>query len=337
MSWASDAPDARRGRVARLGGCILLLFAGCAAAAQPLLGLPIQCNVGIDCHIQNFFDHDGGPGWRDHACGSLSYDTHHGTDFRVSDLAAMEAGVNVVAAAAGIVRGVRDGEPDISVRQRGRAELRGKDAGNGVRIDHGGGWETQYSHLRRGSIAVRVGQTVEAGAILGQIGLSGNTEFPHVDFVVRRNGKTVDPFAPDGGACGTDQAGLWRPELREVLRYRPSGLLRAGFADAPPDPASARDTPTATALAADSPAIVFWMELFGLKKGDVLEMTLLDPAGRQLTGNRRVADRDKAVWHALVGKRRGGKAWAPGTYQGRVTLRRGETVVIDQARTIHLQ
>lgn len=336
MSWASDTPS-RRGPATRAGCFVLLLLAGGALAAPPLLGLPIQCNPGIDCHIQNFFDHDAGPGWRDHACGGLSYDTHQGTDFRVADLAAMEAGVDVVAAAAGIVKGVRDGEPDISVRQRGRAELRGKDAGNGVRIDHGDGWETQYSHLRRGSIAVRVGQAVEAGTVLGQVGLSGNTEFPHVDFSVRRNGKTIDPFAPDGGACGADQAGLWRPELKETLRYRPSGLLRAGFADTPPDPASARETPAATALAAGSPAIVFWMELFGLKKGDVLEMTLLDPAGQRLADSRRVADRDKAVWHALVGKRRGRKAWAPGAYQGRVTLRRGETVVIDQARTIHLQ
>jgi hypothetical protein len=111
---------------------VLLLLAGGALAAPPLLGLPIQCNPGIDCHIQNFFDHDVGAGWRDHACGGLSYDNHTGTDFRVADLAAMEAGVDVVAAAAGIVKGVRDGEPDISVRQRGRAELRGKDAGNGV-------------------------------------------------------------------------------------------------------------------------------------------------------------------------------------------------------------
>ena len=316
---------------------VLLLLAGCAAAAPPLFDLPIRCKLGVDCHIQNFFDHDAGPGWRDHACGSLSYDTHHGTDFRVADLAAMEAGVNVVAAAAGIVRGVRDGEPDISVKQRGRSKLRGRDAGNGVRIDHGDGWETQYSHLRRGSLAVSVGQRVEAGTILGQVGLSGNTEFPHVDFAVRRNGKTVDPFAPDGGACGADQAGLWRPELKDVLRYRPSGLLRAGFADAPPDRAGASDMPAAAALSADSPAIVFWMELFGLRKGDILEMRLEDPAGQRMGDSRRVADRNKAVWHALVGKRRGGQAWAPGIYQGRVTLRRGETVVIDEARTIHLQ
>ncbi len=325
-------------RTARLSGFSLLLVAGFTAAAPPLLDLPIQCNLGVDCHIQNFFDHDAGSGWRDHACGSLSYDSHQGTDFRVADRAAMEAGVNVVAAAGGIVKGVRDGEPDISVRQRGRTELHGKDAGNAVRISHEDGWETQYSHLLRGSVAVSVGQVVKAGTVLGQVGLSGNTEFPHVDFSVRRHGKAIDPFAPDGGVCGTDQRTLWRPELQQILRYRPSGLLRAGFADTPPElERNATDQPVTTALAADSPAIVFWMELFGLKKGDILEMTLVDPAGRSLARSRRIADRDKAVWHALVGKRRSNSAWTPGTYEGRVTLQRGETLVIDQARTIPLQ
>lgn len=327
-----------RHRFGRAAGFGLWFFAACVAAAPPVLELPIQCNPGIDCHIQNFFDHDAGPGWRDHACGSLSYDGHQGTDFRIADRTAMEAGVNVVAAAAGIVKGVRDGEPDISVRQRGRAELHGKDAGNAVRIDHGDGWETQYSHLRRGSLAVRVGQAVEAGTILGQVGLSGNTEFPHVDFAVRRRGKAVDPFAPESGECGTDQPGLWNPALHQALRYRPSGLLRAGFADKPPLlEHGATDRTVTMALATDSPAIVFWMELFGLKKGDIVELTLLDPAGRELAAGRYVADRDKAAWHAVTGKRRDDGAWPPGTYRGRVILRRGDTAVIDQARTITLQ
>jgi murein DD-endopeptidase MepM/ murein hydrolase activator NlpD len=337
LPWAFDLPRTPRRRIRRTG-LGLWFFAACVAAAPPTLDLPIQCNLGVDCHIQNFFDHDAGPGWRDHACGSLSYDGHQGTDFRIADRAAMNAGVNVVAAAAGIVKGVRDGEPDISVKQRGRAELHGRDAGNGVRIDHGDGWETQYSHLRRGSLAVRVGQRVEAGTVLGRVGLSGNTEFPHVDFSVRHHGKTVDPFAPDGGACGTDGPTLWAAGLKQVLRYRASGLLRAGFADAFPEiERIAIDSPVTRTLAADSPAMVFWMELFGLQKGDILEIALFDPDGRRLASNRRVADGDKAVWRAAVGKRRVGGAWAPGNYTGRVILRRGEEFVIDEARTIPLQ
>jgi murein DD-endopeptidase MepM/ murein hydrolase activator NlpD len=54
----------------------------------------------------------------------------------------MERGTEVLAAADGVVVATRDGEPDLGLRERGVEELRGRDAGNGVRIDHGGGWET---------------------------------------------------------------------------------------------------------------------------------------------------------------------------------------------------
>ncbi|WP_247877773.1 M23 family metallopeptidase [Azospirillum thiophilum] len=72
---------------------------------------------------------------------------------------------------------MRDGMEDVSIRQSGGAPA-GYDAGNAVVVDHGNGWETQYSHLKRGSVAVRPGVRVEAGTVLGQIGLSGRTEFP---------------------------------------------------------------------------------------------------------------------------------------------------------------
>jgi hypothetical protein len=321
-----------------LVGLTWLLIAATVAATPPVLGLPIQCPPLADCPIQNYVDHDAGPGWRDHACGTLSYDGHTGTDFRVADLVAMNAGVNVVAAAAGRVVATRDGEPDLSVRQRGRSSLAGKDAGNSVRLAHSDGWETQYSHLKRGSVTVRAGQSVSAGTILGQVGLSGNTEFPHVDFTVRHQGKTIDPFAPGSQphACDMQPSTLWDPALAKVLYYRPSGLLTAGFA---PEPAQ-RDKADAGAyadiwLTTASPAIVFWLSMFGLRQGDILEMWLTNPDGQVLAHSRTVAEGNKAVWFALLGKRRTA-AWPSGQYSGRVLLYRGERVVFDEARTVSL-
>jgi murein DD-endopeptidase MepM/ murein hydrolase activator NlpD len=325
-----------------LTSLMLLCHACLCVAAPPVLGLPLQCPAGTDCPIQNYVDHDTGPGWRDHACGTLSYDGHTGTDFRVADLVAMKAGVNVLAAAAGTVVAIRDGEPDTSVRQRGRSALAGKDAGNSVRLRHPDGWETQYSHLKQGSVAVRAGQLVAAGEVLGQIGLSGNTEFPHVDFTVRHLGKTVDPFAPRAGlsvtpyACGTLTHTLWDPALATVLKYRPSGLLTAGFAAETPQ----RDRAEAGAnqaieLTPASPMIVFWQSMFGLQKGDVVEMQLSKPNGQALAHSRTVAEGNKAVWFALLGKRRTA-AWPTGQYLGRVLLRRGEQVVFDETRRINV-
>jgi murein DD-endopeptidase MepM/ murein hydrolase activator NlpD len=81
--------------------------------------------------------------------------------------------------------------------------------GNGVVIDHGNGWETQYCHLKQGSVQVVTGETVTTGTALGQIGQSGRAEFPHVHFAVRHEGAKIDPFAPEATACGAAGDDLW--------------------------------------------------------------------------------------------------------------------------------
>src|SRR3954464_11204188 len=98
---------------ASLGSCVaLLLVATAASFAQPeqplTLELPLNCRFGENCFLQQYFDHDGGPGAKDFRCGPMSYDGHDGTDLRLPTMAEQKKGVEVVAAAAGIVRGLRD-------------------------------------------------------------------------------------------------------------------------------------------------------------------------------------------------------------------------------------
>ncbi len=82
-----------------------MAWGGAAVADEPppRLSLPVDCAMGTTCTIQNHFDHDPGPGYRDYACGVLSYDGEQGTDFRLPDLVAMAEGVAVLAAAPGRV------------------------------------------------------------------------------------------------------------------------------------------------------------------------------------------------------------------------------------------
>jgi murein DD-endopeptidase MepM/ murein hydrolase activator NlpD len=61
-----------------------------------------------------------------------------------------------------------------------------------VVVRHPDGVRTLYAHLA--SIAVRVGEEVSAGAVLGRVGSSGNATGPHLHFEVRVRGAAIDPL-----------------------------------------------------------------------------------------------------------------------------------------------
>lgn len=64
--------------------------------------------------------------------------------------------------------------------------------GNTVIIDHGFGYRTRYSHLDKG--AVRLGQRVKRGDIIGYVGTSGVVTGPHLHYEVLVNGVPVNPL-----------------------------------------------------------------------------------------------------------------------------------------------
>ncbi len=137
-----------------------LLIATATPAVAFELSLPIDCTPGTDCAIQHYFDRDPGDGRLDYMCTHQTYDGHDGVDIRLTDLQAMAKGVAVLAAAPGTVRATRDGMTDVSVAETGVEAVANVECGNGVMVDHDGGWATQYCHLKNGSIAVRKGERV---------------------------------------------------------------------------------------------------------------------------------------------------------------------------------
>ncbi|OWU84351.1 peptidase M24 [Oceanicola sp. 22II-s10i] len=299
---------------------LLVLALPFPAAAQPVLQLPADCSLGETCYIQNYVDTDPTEGAVDYACGVLSYDRHKGTDVALPSLAAMEAGVNVVASAAGLVRGVRDGMEDRVFTAESEAEIDGRDCGNGVVIRHEDGWETQYCHMKQGSVTVKAGDRVEAGAVLGQIGLSGRTQFPHVHLSVRYNDAVVDPFRPEAepGQCGL-AAGetLWS----DPPAYQAGGLLSAGFAAAIPDyDAVKAGTAHSAEMSSTTPAIVVWAFGFGSRMGDILSMRITGPEG-EIFATETELEKAQAQYFRAGGKRNRG-ALPPGTYTGDLTLTR---------------
>ncbi|MFW8635179.1 M23 family metallopeptidase [Cribrihabitans pelagius] len=303
----------------------LLTLAAPAAAGDFRLQFPLDCSLGDSCHIQQFVDHDPGPGARDFRCGSLSYDGHKGTDIALPYLTDMQAGAAVRAAADGVVAGTRDAMPDRYATKANAESYEGRECGNGVVLRHQGGWETQYCHMKRGSIRVGKGTRVKAGTVLGEVGLSGKTQFPHLHLSVRKDGAVVDPFAPDtldscGAAAG---ATLWAAPPA----YQPGGLLGAGFATGIPeyDAIKAGQADEAP-LPPDVPALVFWAYAFGGQAGDVLEITVTGPDGA-LVEQRATLGRAQAQFFRAAGRRLRGSGLTAGSYTGTaVLLRAGREV-----------
>lgn len=303
-------------------------------AGAPRLGFPIDCEIGKTCEVQNYVDHDPGPGAKDYRCGSNTYDAHGGVDIRLLDMAAQARGVAVLAAAPGRVARLRDGVADVSVKTIGKAALAGQDCGNGVVIDHGGGWETQYCHLAKGSIGVKVGDQVAAGQPIARVGLSGNTEYPHLHVTVRKEGTMVDPGAPSAAADACDVSGagpsLWTPAAASAMAYREGVVLNLGFAAAPVTMESIEAGGIAPPTTA-SPVLIAYARAINLRPGDVQELTILGPDGAKVaSGGQQPLDRAKAQYMSFVGKRASAGSWKPGVYTGRYIVRRGGQIVLDR-------
>ncbi len=64
--------------------------------------------------------------------------------------------------------------------------------GNLVLVQHDAEWVSAYSHLD--GLIVGEGQQLQAGQVLGHVGVSGNVSRPQLHFEVRRGGKPVDPL-----------------------------------------------------------------------------------------------------------------------------------------------
>ncbi|MBL0403513.1 M23 family metallopeptidase [Microvirga aerilata] len=311
------------------------------AAAQDIsLRLPVACEIGRTCFVQKYLDHDPSPVMRDYQCGAVGENGHDGTDIRLPSMVEQRAGVDVVAAADGKVANTREGVPDAFVTEQTREKISQIGCGNAVVIDHGNGWRTAYCHMAKGSLTVRSGREVKAGDKIGQVGLSGLTEFPHLHFTVLKDGKPVDPFAygaPEK-SCGGGKS-LWEASLQRPLAYQTGTVLNKGFA---PGPVTMEAIEAGTAeqetLTTKSPALVAYVRAIALKGGDVQTLTLFDPDGKPLAQNKAPPlDRDKAQWMAFAGVKQPSGGFRPGLYRAIYRVERDGKPAIEQAFGISLQ
>lgn len=255
-----------------------------AFAVPPAMQWPIDCRLGEDCWIVHHVDTDPGPDAKDFRCGALTYNGHKGTDIAIRDRAAMFKPVPVLAAAPGVVLGLRDTAPDhpgdaASIKAAIDA---GEECGNGVLIGHGDGWTTQYCHLKSGSVRVGKGQKVAAGTLLGHVGQSGASEFPHLHLSVKQEETVHDPFTGEAqsAGCGKDTTGvLWdRPVQAALPDANAPMLFGAGFRANPPRyDAILQDMRSPDVLPLSANALILWAMVYGLDAGDTVEIKITGP------------------------------------------------------------
>ncbi len=294
--------------------------------------MPVACNYGKDCFISNYFDHDAAvDSFKDHSCGLMSQDGYKSTDFILKNMAQMKEGVNVLAGDSGIIKSVRNDVADVNVDLSGTEAVRGYECGNGLLIEHKRGYETQYCHLKKDSINVKRGDKVEKGQIIGQVGLSGLTSFPYLEFTVRMNGKALDPFTGEDPVSGKAEVAcdsldiypLWDKVTEKLLSYITTAQLSSGFSSKVPNAQGAREGRyTATSIDNNTKLLSFWIDILGAVKGDKLKMSIISTGGEEIYSNTKTFTSDKRHLFQLIGTKLDDnkKVWPNGTYIGKAKL-----------------
>jgi murein DD-endopeptidase MepM/ murein hydrolase activator NlpD len=227
------------------------------------------------------------------------------------------AGVPVRAAAAGTVRAVRDGVADQPPDGSLRRDYGQQSCGNGVAVAHDDGWETQYCHLRQGSVRVHPGDQVTTGQPLGLVGMSGEANFPHVHLSLRHHGEQVDPFT--GGtadsACGETGTPLWTGRAAGALGYVEVPIAVVGLGDRVPEHREIVSGAAGDAVLAPDRPLVGYVLAYGLRRGDRIELAILGPDGTELNRMAFPVEEDAPRASRSAGRKAPASGWPPGTYR----------------------
>ena len=238
-------------------------------SSTPLLW-PVAGAEGRDWVINSYVDLDPTSGIRDYTgatgSGAKTSNGHSGIDIDSPNFRWMDAGVPiVVAAASGVVTNLRDGEPDRNTSCAGNP--------NFVHVRHADGVTALYYHLKKGSVAVSLGQQVSAGDALGIAGSSGCSTAPHLHFELRDAAtNVVDPF----------RNGLWAapPAYNPPVTLMDLVIAAGGMTlQQIKDPA-----PNVTSFPSGS-VLGVGVSMAGGGAGDVIRLVIADPMGATFSDN----------------------------------------------------
>lgn len=300
---------------------ILITSATPVVADVSFLGMPLDCVLGETCVIEDYPDVDPTAAATDYRCGLKTRDGHSGTDFALLSFEQMETGVRVIAAADGRVEAIRNTRPDQPYVPG--TDLNGEECGNAVRINHGNGYQSVYCHMKLGSVRVTPGQRVVQGQLLGEVGLSGLTNYPHLHLTITQGSEIVDPFAPSQvNACSEPFETLWL----DTPPYADAGLFTVGISDSVPDLDAVQTGIARRTVLSPTDTMVLYAHIFQGNTHDRIELTMTGPEG-DVFDHTAMLDQDQAQSMRAYGRRAPDAGWPKGDYRGYARLVRGHTIL----------
>ncbi|NJK51838.1 MAG: peptidoglycan DD-metalloendopeptidase family protein [Acaryochloris sp. RU_4_1] len=173
-----------------------------SSSHNSLTQAPLAQQASVSSPLRGFCHPLNGEGWLSQG---IRGKTHQGRMEFAYDLGA-SIGTPVYAMRAGKVIAVRDKYPDVGGGKENIARF------NYVWIEHDGGYRSMYAHLQqgfRGKVAIKAGDLVKAGQLIGYSGNSGWSTGPHLHVEVqqpseRRTFTQTVPFAI-AGTCQTGE------------------------------------------------------------------------------------------------------------------------------------
>ncbi len=321
---------------------VLFLAGGAALAEEPVF--PLSCIPGQTCWIIGYPDLNATPGVaQDYACGPGADDGDVFLHLAIKDVSKIPMNIAVFAINDGVVKDASDGLDDL-VAESKRALPRGiSNCGNGILIDHGGGVRSAYCHLKKGSIAVKPGQKVQRGDIIGAAGQSGVALWPQLAFSIRKGGFFVDPITGMTTAEGCGQ----KPDPQvatpaQFLEYQPAAITTLGFSNAEMSEGlmALGKAPIFTQLSREEPAINLYGMIVGLRARDRVEIRIRDPRGRTFFTESYTAQEDTLRAPINAGRQRGYIGWRQGMYTGEVSVTRSiqqKDYVVSRAVTVKVE
>lgn len=309
-----------------LGVSTMFFMALTPARAEDPLAFPLGCRAGSTCWIMGYPDLNRAPDIaQDYMCGPGADEGDVFMHIALPDLGVMKLGMSVIAIDDGKVVDASDQLDDTIASSRAQVKTGTPNCGNGIVIEHAGGMESVYCHLKKGSARVATGDRVSKGQIIASAGQSGVAFWPQLGFSMRKSGFFIDPVtgaSPIEGCGSKPHPAVAIPD--EFLKYQPAAIVALGFSNTPVTEAQLvrGDAPRFAGLDSGERSMNLWAMILGVKQNDKIEIRLRDPRGRTFYYSDITADKDMTRMPLNITRTRGYANWRTGLYTGEITLTR---------------